>query len=57
MSTLGRMLQMHHAPVSLARATSVVSRKSIDPSESDELEIADDNISDFIGLVVNNLWR
>ena len=56
MSILGRSSQMPQAPVSIVRTTPVVTNESIDPSESDEFELADDNISDLIGLVANNLW-
>lgn len=34
----------------------VVSRDSVDSSETDELQTTDDDINDWIGLVVNDLW-
>ena len=57
MSTFGRLMQMPPAPSISTDPTPVVSRPSIDPSESDKLESADKYINELIGLLANDLWR
>ena len=55
MSNLGRTSPMPQATGSIIRKAPVASLP-VDPSESDAFEIEDDEISDLIGLVANNLW-
>ncbi len=55
MNNLGIASQLPQAPVSLARTIRNVSSKSIYIRESDEFEIEDD-LSDLIELMANNLW-
>ena len=55
MRNLGRTSQLPQATGSIIRKASVVSQP-FDPSESDAFEIEEDEISDVIGLVANNLW-
>ena len=55
MSNLGRTSPMPQATGSIIRKAPVASQP-VDPSESDAFEIEDDEISDLIGLVANNLW-
>ena len=56
MSTLGRFNQMPQAAGTVAWTSPVVSRDSMDPSETDELQTAEDDINHLIGLVANDLW-
>ena len=55
MSNLGRTSQMPQATGSIIRKAPVASQP-VDPSESDAFDIEDDEFSDLIGLVANNLW-
>ena len=55
MSNLGRTSQLPQATGSIIRKALVASQ-TVDPSESDASEREDDEISDLIGLVANNLW-
>ena len=55
MSTLGRSSKMPQAAATIAWISPVDFRESMDTDESDELETAEDDINDLIGLVANNL--
>ncbi len=57
MRTLGRSMQMPQSTAAIPRTSPVVSRESMDPNETDELEIAEDDTNDLICQVANNLWR
>ena len=52
MSTLGRLSQMPQAAAAMAWTSPVVSKDSVDPSESDEFETADEVVNDLIGIVL-----
>ncbi len=57
MSSLGNSSQMPQATTTMAWTSPVVSCHSMESSETDELQTADDDINDLIGFVAKNLWN